>query len=125
MFVWMSWNFARFHEIFYQRDAENFTFLSWQTKKFYSKKKYEVYHVPWIVFLQQTDAVLSRNSPIIYGTEIFFKEFLQRVADYKTASSENCVVQISATIWDTVLMKMKISSPKFDYKLYKSKESSD
>ena len=32
----MSWKFVRFHEITNQRDAENFRFLSWQTKKFYS-----------------------------------------------------------------------------------------
>ena len=30
--------------------------------------KYEVYHVPWIVLLWPTDAVLSRNSPSIYGS---------------------------------------------------------
>ena len=34
--VQMSWNFVRFHEIINQRDAKNFRFLSWQTKKFYS-----------------------------------------------------------------------------------------
>ena len=28
-----SWNFARFHEILYDKDAENFSFLFWQTKK--------------------------------------------------------------------------------------------
>ena len=28
MFVWMSWNFARFHEILNQTIAENFSFLS-------------------------------------------------------------------------------------------------
>ena len=38
--VWMSWNFGRFHEIIFQADAESFSFLSWKTKKFYSKKKY-------------------------------------------------------------------------------------
>ena len=31
--VWLSWNFVRFHEILFQTDAENFSFLSWQTKK--------------------------------------------------------------------------------------------
>ena len=31
--VWMSWNFVRFHKIKNQKDAENFRFLSWQTKK--------------------------------------------------------------------------------------------
>ena len=35
MFVWMSWNLARFYEILNQTDAKNFSFLSWQTKKFY------------------------------------------------------------------------------------------
>ena len=34
--VWMTWNFLTFHEILNQIDAENFRFLSWQTKKFYS-----------------------------------------------------------------------------------------
>ena len=34
---WMSWNFVRFHEILFQTDAESFSFLSWKTKKFYSK----------------------------------------------------------------------------------------
>ena len=33
---WMSWNFVRFHEILFQTDAENFSFLSWKIKKFYS-----------------------------------------------------------------------------------------
>ena len=33
---WMSWNFVRFHKIFFQTDAESFSFLSWKTKKFYS-----------------------------------------------------------------------------------------
>ena len=33
---WMSWNFVRFHKILNQTDAENFSFLSWQAKKFYS-----------------------------------------------------------------------------------------
>ena len=32
--VWMRCNFLRFHEILNERDAENFSFLSWQTKKF-------------------------------------------------------------------------------------------
>ena len=31
-------NFSWFHKIPYQKDAENFSCLSWQTKKFYSKK---------------------------------------------------------------------------------------
>ena len=35
---WMSWNFVRFHKILNKTDAENYKFLSWQTKKFYSKK---------------------------------------------------------------------------------------
>ena len=35
----MSWDFVRFHEILFQRDAESFSFVSWKTKKFYSKKK--------------------------------------------------------------------------------------
>ena len=36
-FFWlMSWNFARFHEILNQTVVENFSFLSRQTKKFYS-----------------------------------------------------------------------------------------
>ena len=30
------WNFVRFHEILNHEDTENFSFLSWQTKKFYS-----------------------------------------------------------------------------------------
>ena len=34
--VWLSWNFVRFHEILFQTDGENFSFLSWKTKKFYS-----------------------------------------------------------------------------------------
>ena len=33
---WMSWNFVRFHEIQFQKDAERFSFLSWKTKQFYS-----------------------------------------------------------------------------------------
>ena len=37
---WMSWNFVRFHEIQFQIDAESFSFLSWKTKMFYSKKKF-------------------------------------------------------------------------------------
>ena len=36
----MCWNFVRFHEIYFQTDSESFSFLSWKTKKFYSKKKY-------------------------------------------------------------------------------------
>ena len=40
--TWMSWNFVRFHEILFQTDAENFSFLSWKTKKFYSKKIYNL-----------------------------------------------------------------------------------
>ena len=37
--VWLSWNFVRFHEIlfhscFFKSDDENFSFLSWKTKKF-------------------------------------------------------------------------------------------
>ena len=35
---WMSWNFARIHKIFNQRDAESFSFLSWK-KSFIPKKK--------------------------------------------------------------------------------------
>ena len=31
--VRMSWNFVRFQEILFQTDAEEFSFLSWQTKK--------------------------------------------------------------------------------------------
>ena len=34
--VWLSWNFARFHEIQFQTEPESFSFLSWKTKKFYS-----------------------------------------------------------------------------------------
>jgi hypothetical protein len=34
--VRISWNFVKFHEMINQRDAENFSFLSLQTKKFYS-----------------------------------------------------------------------------------------
>ena len=30
------WHFVRFHEILNHEDTENFSFLSWQTKKFYS-----------------------------------------------------------------------------------------
>ena len=37
--VWISWNFVRFHEMIIQRDAENFRFLSWQTKKSFIPKK--------------------------------------------------------------------------------------
>ena len=39
----------RFHEIQNQTVAENFSFLSWETKKVLFLKKFEVYHVPWIV----------------------------------------------------------------------------
>ena len=40
MFVKIDdWNFVRFHEILNHKDAENFSFLSWRTKKFCSKKK--------------------------------------------------------------------------------------
>ena len=38
--VRMNWNFARLDEILNQTADENFSFLSWKTKKFYSKKKY-------------------------------------------------------------------------------------
>ena len=34
--VWkkqMSWNFVRFHEIWFQTEPESFSFLSWKTKK--------------------------------------------------------------------------------------------
>ena len=34
--VWLSWNFVRFDEIFFQTDDENFSFLSYETKMFYS-----------------------------------------------------------------------------------------
>ena len=34
--VWLSWNFARFHEIQFQTEPESFSLLSWKTKKFYS-----------------------------------------------------------------------------------------
>ena len=34
--VWLSWNFVKFLEILFQTDAENFSFLSCKTKKFYS-----------------------------------------------------------------------------------------
>ena len=34
--VWLSWNFARFHEIQFQTEPKSFSFLSWKTKKFYS-----------------------------------------------------------------------------------------
>ena len=37
--VWLSWNFARFHEIQFQTEPESFSFLSWKTKKIYSWKK--------------------------------------------------------------------------------------
>ena len=40
--VRLIWNFARFHEILFQTDAENVSFLSWKTKKFYSLKGYEI-----------------------------------------------------------------------------------
>ena len=33
--VWMSWNTVWFHEIINQWEAENFRFLSWQTKTLY------------------------------------------------------------------------------------------
>ena len=35
----MSWNFARFHEIQFQTEPKNFSFLSWKTKKNIPKKK--------------------------------------------------------------------------------------
>ena len=38
--VWLSWNCVRFHKIIFQIDAENFSVLSWKTKKFYSLKKW-------------------------------------------------------------------------------------
>ena len=44
VFLWvlcLSWNFVRFHEILHHTDAKNVSFLSWQTKKFYSWKIYE------------------------------------------------------------------------------------
>ena len=31
--VWLSWNFARFHQIQFQIEPESFSFLSWKTKK--------------------------------------------------------------------------------------------
>ena len=34
--VQRSWNFVRFHEILNHKDAKNFSFLTWQTKKFCS-----------------------------------------------------------------------------------------
>ena len=34
--VRMSWIFVRCHEIFHQTDVKDFSFLSWQTKKFLS-----------------------------------------------------------------------------------------
>ena len=37
--IWLSWNFVRFHDFFFQTDSESFSFLSWKTKKFYSKNK--------------------------------------------------------------------------------------
>ena len=40
----MSWNFVRFHEFQFQTEPESFSFLSWKTKKFYSKKKYFLSH---------------------------------------------------------------------------------
>jgi hypothetical protein len=36
--VRLSWNFVRFHEILFQTDAEDFSFLSWKRKRFYSWK---------------------------------------------------------------------------------------
>ena len=36
--VWMSWNFVRFHEILFQTDAENFSFLYWKQKSFIPKE---------------------------------------------------------------------------------------
>ena len=33
--VWMRWYFVRCHKIHFQTDAESFSFLSWETKKFY------------------------------------------------------------------------------------------
>ena len=32
---YMSWNFVRFHNFFFQTDAKRFSFLSWKTKKKY------------------------------------------------------------------------------------------
>jgi hypothetical protein len=40
----MSWN-VRFHEIPNQTETENFSFLSWKTKKFYSWKIYDLSHM--------------------------------------------------------------------------------
>ena len=42
MFVWMRWNFASFHEILNQTDAENLN----KQKKFIPPQKYDVYYVP-------------------------------------------------------------------------------
>ena len=39
LIVWLSLDFARFHEILSQTDSESFSFLSLPLKKFYSKKK--------------------------------------------------------------------------------------
>ena len=70
MFVWMSWMFARFHEILNQTDTEHFSFLTWQTKKNILKKimKCTMYH--GYFFLWPTDAVLSHNYSTINGTDI-------------------------------------------------------
>ena len=38
--AWLSWNFVRFHKLYFQTDAESFSFLSWKTKKILFLKKY-------------------------------------------------------------------------------------
>ena len=38
MFDWMYWNFARFHEILNQTDAEIFSFLSTMDSSFFGQK---------------------------------------------------------------------------------------
>ena len=49
----MSWNFVRFHEIINQRDANNFWFLCWETKKFHSKPLSVPYTMDSSFFSQQ------------------------------------------------------------------------
>ena len=80
MFVWMSKNFARFHEILNQTVAENFSVLSWQTKFFYSYKKFEVYPVPF----KPPDAEIYLNFPIIYGSVKSMLEFFKFKSYYAT-----------------------------------------
>ena len=61
--IWMSWNFFRFHKITNQRDAENFKFLCWQTKKFHSLKIWSVPGTMNSSFFSQQMAPWRPNFP--------------------------------------------------------------